>query len=733
MALIKQSTFPTFGPSGEPLVRLLSELPSLGDSLEKTASVHPEILAYKSQLAPEPGKTYVHILALGAGEYYGPNLNNDHFPWQGLQHDHTKTPHPHLHGFKTFLNAHAFAHHVNKDPEKAYGDVLLSVLNNQMKRVELIVAIDDEKCVRNGGEKTLARIKAGEYPSTSMGCRVPYDVCSICGHQARFRSEYCEHMQTQAGKIYEDGRKVFVYNPYPRFFDISFVFIGADRTSFVLERIDASPTEKRAYVGQGLVNTIKGLNWTTKGMGRRVALGAATGGAVGAMSGEDGDRVNAMLRGGLLGGLAGGTVGQVAKMGPAGIAATGATVGGLVGGMNTQPQPAPPPGMTSTLSPNNGSTSLNFQKTALSAEAALRKKLRKMSGTVQPYVGVRLSHKVAPVLKNMPTAGKVRMAVRQAVRDVAALAESARPVTYINVGAQSRIVNTKLQDTSEYVPVQDTNAPSNSGVTEMQTKSAALKAAEVSKVSDIFKNVESLPMGRAVPLLVRSEPDIPNNFLDRMARTQDLGQALGGIGAAGIILKPQEFQRVVLVRAGQQEMADELQRAAQVFSCQDAPIGRSVRIVVRAPHIGAIPMDLMDIIKSLLVQRSALTPLALRRTAIVAAAPTVTPVSTPVLDKIAALYNGYREDILLHAEDLMKTAMSTPAMVRVIESERGGQYSDGGPALEALSEVPLAYFSHAYWNRCCCDRSLDNKQFAEKFVAENPEIAKYLATRVAAR
>ena len=104
MAIIKESMFPAMGPDGEPLVRLLDELPS-DAGLEKTAGIHPEILAYKQQLEPEPGKTYVHILALGAGDFYGPNLNNDHFPWEGLQHDHTKMPHPHMHGYKTFLNA----------------------------------------------------------------------------------------------------------------------------------------------------------------------------------------------------------------------------------------------------------------------------------------------------------------------------------------------------------------------------------------------------------------------------------------------------------------------------------------------------------------------------------------------------------------------------------------------------------------------------------------------------
>jgi len=731
MAIIKQSTFPALGPMGEPLVRLLSELPGYGDSLEKTAGVHPEILAYKSQLEPEPGKTYVHILALGAGEYYGANLNNDHFPWQGLQHDHTRTPHPHLHGYKTFLNAHAFAHHMNKDPEKAYGDVLLSVLNTKMKRVELIVAIDEEKCVRNGGAKTLERIKAGEHPSTSMGCRVPFDVCSICGHKAKFRPEYCTHMQNEAGKIYADGRKVFVYNPYPRFFDISFVFIGADRTSFVLERVGAEPAaEKVAYIGQGLVNTVKGLNWTTKGMGARVAGGAVTGAGAGAMSGDDGHRMSAAIRGALLGGLAGGTVGQVASSGAMGVGAMGLTAGSAFA-----KQGAPPPGITTTLNPNNTSTTLNMQKVALSAEAALRKKLRKMSGTVQPYIGMRLQHKVEPERRNMPTAGKVRMAVRENLRTITRLAESAKPSAFVNVGSSQTIVLPGRTHPTPTVLVQDTGrtADITAGADEMiSNKVAALKAAEVQKISDIFKRVNSLPMGRAVPMLTQSEPDMPCEMLDRVADTPDVGEALGGLGAAGIVLKPHEFQRVILVRSGQRDLAEQLQDSAMTFDPHSAPIVRSVRIIVRPPDTGAIPLGLMDMIRTIMSQRSALTPLGMRRQVVVANTPHFSPVDSPLMSKLAALYNGYREDLLLNAEGLMKTAMETPSLVRAIEVERGGSYS-GGPDMRALAELPMAYFSHAYWNRCCCDRTLDDREFAQKFVEENPDISKFLAALVAQR
>jgi intein/homing endonuclease len=45
------------------------------------------------------------------------------------------------------------------------------------------------------------------------------------------KADYCVHMREQRGKILPTGQKVFVYNDFPRFFDISFVWIGADRTA----------------------------------------------------------------------------------------------------------------------------------------------------------------------------------------------------------------------------------------------------------------------------------------------------------------------------------------------------------------------------------------------------------------------------------------------------------------------------------------------------------------------
>jgi len=724
MAIIKESTFPSMGPDGEPLVRLLDSLPS-GADMEKTAGIHPEILAYKQQLEPEPGKTYVHILALGAGDYYGANLNNDHFPWAGLQHDHTKTAHPYMHGYKTFLNAHAFAHHMNKDPEKAYGDVLVSVLNTKMKRVELIVAIDEEKCVRNGGQRTLDKIKAGEYPSTSMGCRVPFDVCSICGHKAKYRSEYCEHTRENMGKIMADGRKVFVYNPYPRFFDISFVFIGADRTSFVLEKVaHLEQLEKGAVFGAAA--KALGATFGTR-TGRAALTGAAMGGLTGAISSPDGARDTGLLKGILAGGLTGGLaskalnskaltrfagakVNAVGELG--GVAALGM---GASSAINSMTNPMPPmPAQTSSLD--------GMPKVAYNTMMA--KALRKSSGTVQPYMGMRVKRKVARQ-QSLKVKGVTFSKLKRGAKDSAASAlelSAFSPLPILTKGMYDGTAGDTAVGYSEEA-VKD----------KMVEKVSALKSATVTKLSDIFKDVTSTPMGRAVPMSVGAEPDMSCTQMDSLASSRDLGQSLSGLASAGIVLKPKEFQRVVLVRSGMRDMADELERHNAVFP-EHAPTVRSVRIVIQSDPQQTVPRGVLDLVRNMLPHRSALTPFALRRP-VSNPAPTPHVVrlrlgESPVLDKVASLYNGYREDVLLNMENMIKSAMLTPDITSAVANIRG--FSDGqGPAFNAMMQVPLAYFSHAYWNRCCCDRTLSDRQFAEKFTEDNPEIARYIAQHIA--
>lgn len=199
------------------------------DFLVKTAAeYHPEIAAYINNAQKIEGKTQVLLTALGSGEYWGDNVNGDYFPENQLANPTDDF------GYRTFVTtAKVFKHHVNKDPKAAYGDVAISVYNSKYKRVELIIVIDNYKA-----PDLAARVDAGEYPDWSMGCRVPYDVCSICHNKARTRKEYCEHLRYYIGKIHPGtGKKAYAINIKPKFFDISYVLIGADKIAKTLKKV----------------------------------------------------------------------------------------------------------------------------------------------------------------------------------------------------------------------------------------------------------------------------------------------------------------------------------------------------------------------------------------------------------------------------------------------------------------------------------------------------------------
>lgn len=221
----------------EPQVTILDNRDLTGSLIKQAAD--SRIQQFASKITPIHGKTYLHILAMGAGEFYGANRNADYFPESNLIDYHNT--------FET-SPAHIFRNHVNKNPEIAIGRVIYSVYNDRMHRVELIAELWNDKA-----PDIVDKIENGDWPKTSMACRTPFDVCSICGNKAKTREEYCEHLSEQLGKIYPDGRKVMALNLAPlRFFDISIVFRPADVTSSVLQKV-ASTVETIGSVDEAMM------------------------------------------------------------------------------------------------------------------------------------------------------------------------------------------------------------------------------------------------------------------------------------------------------------------------------------------------------------------------------------------------------------------------------------------------------------------------------------------------
>lgn len=181
-----------------------------------------DVASFLGSFSPDQNFTYLHVIAMGAGEYYGCNINGDYFPERDLINRH-----------KTFeTNAKVFKEHDNKPYSPDYGHVAFAWYNPKMHRVELILAIDNIK-----GKEFVDRQAKGEQLEVSMGCKVLYDVCSICGNKAKKASDYCNHIRYDKKKIYPDGKQPYMINYNPTFFDISIVRRRADRIAYVLSKV----------------------------------------------------------------------------------------------------------------------------------------------------------------------------------------------------------------------------------------------------------------------------------------------------------------------------------------------------------------------------------------------------------------------------------------------------------------------------------------------------------------
>lgn len=215
--MIEKSIFFEYGDNNSEILQLVHP-----NSFVKTAEYSQALVEFIKTLKEKVDKTYALVNALSAGEYYGSNRNGDYFPEDALKEYH-----------KTFeALGHVYRHHVNKDPLQSMGRVVFSHYNPEMHRVELIIELEKPKA-----EDVVTRLDKGDLPAVSMGCRVPWDECSICGNRARTRKEYCDHLAKQMNTILPSGQRVVAINRMPKFFDLSIVLIPADRTAGFLSKL----------------------------------------------------------------------------------------------------------------------------------------------------------------------------------------------------------------------------------------------------------------------------------------------------------------------------------------------------------------------------------------------------------------------------------------------------------------------------------------------------------------
>lgn len=229
-----------------------SYLPIHSRVFEKTASeiyVPERLIKAAASLSPREDGRYVHIIAVGAAEAFGSNKNGDLFWEWSLKGEppppdvlaflrKKSLPVPPEYGISTFETyAYPFVLHNNKDPIHSIGEkVVCAAYNERMRRGELIVFI-----LKNKAPDLVDMIDRGEPIPFSMGCKVPWDLCTICKNVARNRDQYCEHLRMLLNVTLPDGRKVAAENWFPRFFDISRVFTPAFPSAYSLRKVAGVP------------------------------------------------------------------------------------------------------------------------------------------------------------------------------------------------------------------------------------------------------------------------------------------------------------------------------------------------------------------------------------------------------------------------------------------------------------------------------------------------------------
>lgn len=231
------------------------------------AEARSPLYDFLQTVQPEAGATFLLVNALGAWEAYDDNKNGDGFPEKPYKKgvratcghpDCTKTldgwiaEHEVLTKHYPSFEEHGgiYRHHKNyggKRRDLSYGDIKKAVWNTRMRRVELLLKVYNSRA-----SDLVERVGSDDLPAVSMGTHVKWDVCTICGHRAPTRAQYCQHAMAHLREILPDGRKVSVLNPSPRFFDISFVFRPADPTGWTLQKVARAYAVPSALAGEML-------------------------------------------------------------------------------------------------------------------------------------------------------------------------------------------------------------------------------------------------------------------------------------------------------------------------------------------------------------------------------------------------------------------------------------------------------------------------------------------------
>jgi hypothetical protein len=196
------------------------------NTLTKAGAANDELRAEKTA-----GQTDALVIALGAYEGTGANRNGDIFKEaECLSH------------YKTFVKSGSRGkdgkydgralnrHHKNKPEDPKYGNIKAAAYNQKMKRIELVIGMDNDKCAEE-----IQKLAEGKQINVSMAAKVAYDKCAWCGYEAKDDRHRCKHIPKELGEINKRGEMCSMENIDPKWFELSIVGRPADRIGMSLK------------------------------------------------------------------------------------------------------------------------------------------------------------------------------------------------------------------------------------------------------------------------------------------------------------------------------------------------------------------------------------------------------------------------------------------------------------------------------------------------------------------
>jgi hypothetical protein len=189
----------------------------------------------------------------------------------------------------------------------------------------------------------------------------------------------------------------------------------------------------------------------------------------------------------------------------------------------------------------------------------------------------------------------------------------------------------------------DPRSTFESALEQLFIKDALAKKAKI-KGAEIIKDVvPSQFAAQAVPLLTDREPDLPKALVRIMSR-MSIDDVLGTTASTGMVLKPGEFQRLLLTKFGLEDEADRLEQSKTVFPDTIEEEQMDVKPQCFDPMLAKLLLPLLS-------DRSSFGPTIERRVTIIIAGSkpesfaTASPPSE-LLRKIGSAYKGYRRSLL---------------------------------------------------------------------------------------